>query len=106
MQAALARVSGGRFLSGPETTTGYRLPTLPGWTEMIRALVSGLRIPAELLLGEPGRAAVQERLLRQSARKGDAFHHAVMIALLRKEGPAAQRLDRPGASVATQKTLS
>ena len=32
MQAALARVSGGRFASGPETTTGYRLPTLPGWT--------------------------------------------------------------------------
>src|SRR5664279_5976237 len=31
MQAALARVSGGRFACGPETTTGYRLPTLPGW---------------------------------------------------------------------------
>ena len=28
MRAAVARVSGGRFPCGPETTTGYLLPTL------------------------------------------------------------------------------
>ena len=28
MQTALTRVSGGRFPCGPETTTGYLLPTL------------------------------------------------------------------------------
>jgi len=32
MRAAWTRVSGGRFACGPETTTGYRLPTLPGWS--------------------------------------------------------------------------
>jgi hypothetical protein len=31
-QAALARLSGGRLPCDSETTTGYRLPTLPGWT--------------------------------------------------------------------------
>ena len=45
-------------------------------------------------------------LLREFARKGDAFHDVVMMALLRKERPPAQKLDRPGASVATQKALS
>ena len=49
---------------------------------------------------------VQEGLLREFARKGDAFHDVVMVALLRKEWPPAQRLDRPAASIATQKALS
>jgi hypothetical protein len=49
---------------------------------------------------------VQEGLLREFARKGDAFRDMVMIALLRKEWPPAQRLDRPGISIATQKALS
>jgi hypothetical protein len=48
---------------------------------------------------------VQEGLLREFARKGDAFHDVVMMALLRKEWPPAQRLDRPGASVAVQRAL-
>jgi len=30
---------------------------------------------------------VQEGLLRECARKGDAFHDVVMMALLRKEWP-------------------
>jgi len=55
---------------------------------------------------EPSTAAVQEGLLREFARKGDAFHDVVMMALLRKEWPPAQKLDRPGASIATQKALS
>ena len=55
---------------------------------------------------QPSTAAVQEGLLREFARKGDAFHDVVMMALLRKEWPPAQKLDRPGASVATQKALS
>ena len=49
---------------------------------------------------------VQEGLLRESARKGDAFHDVVMMALLRKEWPPAQKLDKPAASVAAQKALS
>jgi len=32
---------------------------------------------------------VQEGLLREFARKGDAFHDVVMMALLRKEWPPA-----------------
>ncbi len=40
---------------------------------------------------------VQEGLLRESARKGDAFHDVVMLALLRKEWPRAKKLDRPSA---------
>jgi hypothetical protein len=38
-----------------------------------------------------------EGLLREFARKGNAFHDVIMMALLRKEWPPAQRLDRPGA---------
>jgi hypothetical protein len=49
---------------------------------------------------------VQEGLLREFARKGDAFHDVAMMALLRKEWPPAQRLGRPVASVAAQKALS
>jgi hypothetical protein len=49
---------------------------------------------------------VQQGLLRQAARKGDAFHDVVMRALLRKEWPRAQKAERPGASVATQKSLA
>ena len=49
---------------------------------------------------------VQEGLLRELARKGDAFHDVVMMALLRKEWPPAQKLDQPAASIATQQTLS
>jgi N12 class adenine-specific DNA methylase len=45
-------------------------------------------------------------LLRESAREGDAFHDVVMMALLRKEWPPAQKVDRPAASVATQKSIS
>jgi hypothetical protein len=45
-------------------------------------------------------------LLREFARKGDAFHDVVMMALPRKEWPLAQRLDRPAASIAAQKALS
>jgi hypothetical protein len=37
---------------------------------------------------------------------GDAFHDVVMMALLRKEWPPAQKLDQPAASVAAQKALS
>jgi hypothetical protein len=48
---------------------------------------------------------VQEGLLRESARKGDAFHDVVMMALLRKEWPPAQKLDRRGASIAKQKAI-
>ena len=60
----------------------------------------------QLLSPQPSTAAVQEGLLREFARKGDAFHDVVMMALLRKEWPPAQKLDRPGASVATQKALA
>jgi hypothetical protein len=49
---------------------------------------------------------VQEGLLREFARKDDAFDDVVMMALLRKEWPPAQRSDRPAASIATQKALS
>jgi RimJ/RimL family protein N-acetyltransferase len=56
--------------------------------------------------GQPSTAAVQEGLLREFARKGDAFHDVVMMALLRKEWPPAQKLDRPGTSIATQRALS
>ena len=49
---------------------------------------------------------VQEGLLRQAARKGNAFHDVVMMALLRKEWPPAQKLDQAGASAATQKARS
>ena len=55
---------------------------------------------------QPSTAAVQEGLQREFARKGDAFHDVVMMALLRKEWPLAQKLDRPVASIATQKALS
>ncbi len=48
---------------------------------------------------------VQEGLLREFARKGDAFHDVVKMALLRKGWPPAQKLDRPGARIATQKAL-
>ena len=44
--------------------------------------------------------------MRESDRKGDAFHDLVMMALLRKEWPPAQGLHRRGASIATQKALS
>jgi hypothetical protein len=54
---------------------------------------------------QPSTAAVQEGLLRESARKGDAFDDVVMMALLRKEWPPAQKLDRPAASIATHKAL-
>jgi hypothetical protein len=49
---------------------------------------------------------VRGGLLRESARKGDAFHDVVMMALLRKEWPPAQKSDQPPASIATQKALS
>ena len=49
---------------------------------------------------------VQEGLLREFACKGEAFHDVVMMALPRKEWPPAQKLDRPAASIATQKALS
>ena len=49
---------------------------------------------------------VQEGLLREFARKGDAFRDVVIMALLRKEWPPAQKLDQPAASIATQQTLS
>ena len=55
---------------------------------------------------QPSTAAVQEGLLREFARKGNAFQDVVMMALLRKEWPPAQKLDRAGASLATQKALS
>ena len=42
---------------------------------------------------QPSTAVVQEGLLREFARKGDAFRDVVMMALLRKEWPPAQRLD-------------
>ena len=48
---------------------------------------------------------VQEGLLPEFARKDDAFHDVVMMALLRKEWPPAQKVDRPGAGIATQKAL-
>ena len=54
---------------------------------------------------QPSTAAVQERLPREFARKGDAFHDLVMMALLRKKWPPAQRSDRPGANVAALKAL-
>ncbi len=49
---------------------------------------------------------MQEGLLREFARKGDAFHDVVMMTLLRKEWPSAQRLHRLGGSVTTQKALA
>ena len=56
---------------------------------------------------QPSTVAVQDGLLREFARKGDAFHDVVMMmVLLRKEWPLAQRSGRPGASVAAQKALS
>jgi hypothetical protein len=55
---------------------------------------------------QPSTAAAQEGLLREFARKGAAFHDVVMMALLRKEWPPAQKLDWPGASVGTQNALS
>ena len=54
---------------------------------------------------QPSTAAVQEGLLREFACKRDAFHDVVMMALLRKEWPPAQKLDRPAASIATHKAL-
>ena len=48
---------------------------------------------------------VQERLLREFARKGDAFHDAVMMALLRKEWPPAQRLDQRCGSIAAWRAV-
>jgi len=50
---------------------------------------------------QPSSALVQERLLRQFARKGDAFHDVVRMALLRKEWPPPHKLARPGASIAS-----
>src|ERR1035437_7750427 len=58
------------------------------------------------LNSQPSAAAVQKGLLREFARKGNAFQDVVMMALLRKEWPPAQKLDRAGASLATQKALS
>ena len=55
---------------------------------------------------QPSTAAVQEGLLREFARKGDTLHDVVMMALLRKEWPPAQKLDRPAAYLATQRALS
>jgi RimJ/RimL family protein N-acetyltransferase len=49
---------------------------------------------------------VQEGRLREFARKDDDFHDMVMMALLRMEWPPAQKLDRPGASIARQKALA
>jgi len=49
---------------------------------------------------------VQEGLLREFARKGDAFHDVVMMALLRKGWPPAQKLDRLGASIAGRRAIS
>ena len=54
---------------------------------------------------QPSTAAVPEGLLRQLARKGDAFHDVVMMALLRKEWPPAQKSDRSATSIATLKAL-
>ncbi len=41
---------------------------------------------------------MQEGLLREFAREGDAFHDVVVMALLRKEGPPARELNRPAGS--------
>lgn len=57
------------------------------------------RVPAKLRMA-------QERLGHESACKSDVFQDAVMIALLRKQRLPAQRLNQPGASIATQKALS
>jgi hypothetical protein len=54
---------------------------------------------------QPSTAAVQAGPLREFPRKGDAFHDVVVLTLLRKEWPPAQKLDRPAASIATQKAL-
>ena len=62
--------------------------------------------PQPLINTQPSTAAAQEGVLRGFARKGAPFHDVVMIALLRKEWPPMQRLDRPGASVAAQNALS
>ena len=49
---------------------------------------------------------MQEGLLRKFAGEGDAFHDVGRLQpLLRKECPPAQRLDRPAASVATQRAF-
>jgi hypothetical protein len=48
---------------------------------------------------------MQEGLLREFTRKGDAFHDVVMMALPRKEWPPAKKSDWPGASIAAQKAL-
>jgi hypothetical protein len=44
-----------------------------------------------------------EGLLREFTRKGDAFHDVVMMALLRKEWPPAQKLDQPAAGILSLK---
>src|ERR1035437_5354224 len=59
----------------------------------------------QLLPPEPSTAAMQEGLLREFTRKGDAFHDVVMMALPRKEWPPAKKSDWPGASIAAQKAL-
>ena len=48
---------------------------------------------------------MQKGLLREFARKGDAFHDVLMMALLRKEWPLAQGSRQGGASIGTQKAL-
>jgi hypothetical protein len=57
------------------------------------------------LNSQPSAAAVQKGLLRESVRKGDAFHE-VMMALLRKEWPPAQKVDRLDASTAGRGAIS
>ena len=76
-------------------------PDTPQFSTPCRAKAKRRRVSPQ-----PSTAAVQEGLLREFARKGDAFHDEVMMALLPKEWPPAQRLDRPAASIATQKALS
>jgi hypothetical protein len=51
-------------------------------------------------------AAVQEGLLREFARQGDAFHDIVMMALLGKEWSPAQKVYRSTVSIAPQKALA
>ena len=75
---------------------------------------SGNRFPAPFPIPHPHSAFFilpsaftcgPQLFVRDSARKGDAFHDVVMMALLRKEWPPAQKLDRPGASIATTKAF-
>ena len=47
----------------------------------------------------------QQGLLPDFARKADAFHDGVMMALLWKEWLRAQKLDRPGASIVRRRRL-